>query len=349
MDENNTIQRRVFEELKKQTPKGENMVENVADLLDISTDSVYRRMRNETALTASELEVLSLNYDFSVDEFLEGSAKRVSFNFQPINEDTFTFTQYLSYIKNMMKLVYEARERQMLYIANDIPFFHLLSAPTIASFKLFFWQKTILDYSDFSQRKFELNLKDDSINEISRLTRHYYLHIPSIEIYSPETINTTLKQIYYYFESGHFSKPTIALQLLDDLEGLVDHLRMQCEQGFKFNPNKDGFVPSLEDVPYTTDKNYKVYHNEVLFTDATILVQLDDQRWSYLTNNGLNVLSTRDDRFYQDNFKSFEILTKRSTLISGSSEKERSKVFNNYQVAISQTRKRIELAMQLGM
>jgi hypothetical protein len=79
------------------------------------------------------------------------------------------------------------------------------------------------------------------------------------------------------------------------------------------------------------------------------LVHLDDQRWTYLTNNGLNVLSSRDERFYEDNRTSFDILTKRSTLISGSSEKERSKVFNNYQVAISQIRKRIEIAMQLGM
>ncbi|MEQ9188639.1 MAG: hypothetical protein RLP15_12960 [Cryomorphaceae bacterium] len=349
MKTDSLIQRRVFEELKKQTPKGENLVDSLADLLEISTDSVYRRMRGDTDLTAKELESISLNYDVSIDEFLDGSNKRVSFNFQPINEEGFTFTDYLGYIKNMMRLVYEGKSRKMLYIANDIPFFHLLSAPTIAAFKLFFWQKTILDYRDFKYQKFELNVRDEAINELSRRTRQYYLGIPSIEIYSPETINTTLKQIYYYFESGLFDKPTLALVLLDDLEQLVDHLRAQCEQGYKFAPNKERNVPEPADVPYETEGNYTVYHNEVLFTDATILVELDDQRWSYLTNNGLNVLSTRDERFYYDNLKSFEILTKRSTRISGSSEKERSKVFNNYQVAISQMRKRIEIAMQLGL
>ncbi len=349
MKTDSLIQRRVFDELKKQTPKGVSVVDNIAELLDISTDSVYRRMRGDTDLTAKELEIISLNYDVSVDEILDGSSKRVSFNFQPINEESFTFIDYLNYIKNMMRLVHEARDRKMLYIANDIPFFHLLSAPTIAAFKLFFWHKTILDYKDYRQSKFELNVKNDAINEISRLTRHYYLGIPSIEIYSPETINTTLKQIYYYFESGHFSKPTLALLLLDDLERLVDHLRMQCEVGYKFTPNKKGSTPSPNEVPYDTDGNYTVYHNEVLYTDATILVELDDQKWSYLTNNGLNVLSTRDERFYEDNLKSFEILSRRSTRISGSSEKERSKVFNNYQLSISQMRKRIEIAMQLGM
>lgn len=341
------IQQRVFGLLRRLTPPGGSLVDDVADILQLSNDSVYRRMRNETALTAGELELLSLHYDFSIDEFLESSAKRVYFQFQPIREKEFNFNDYLHYIKNMMKVVYEGRDRRMLYMANDIPLFHLLCSPHIAAFKLFFWRKTILDFSNFRTKKFKLNEIDEEINEVSRLIRSYYLAVPSKEIYSPETIDTTLKQVHYYFEAGLFETPETALVLLDSLTQLVEHLRMQCEAGHKFTPTRDGKNPAIP-VNNGTEENYTVLFNEVLFTDATILVELDEQRWSYLTNNGLNVLSTKDERFYDDNLQSFNILARRSTLISGNSEKERSKVFNAYHQRIGHMRKNIEVALAMA-
>lgn len=340
------LQAYVFEMIKAQIPKDVNYVDEIGEVLSISSDSVYRRLRGETLLNIEDLLNLALHYNFSLDEFLESSAKRMSFTFQPINEYDFTFKQYLEYIKGMMRRINEDDERNMLYLANDIPLFHLFHSPAIASFKLFFWRKTVLDFSKYRDKRFKLGMKDEKINAISRAIREEYKAIHSTEIYSPETINTSIKQISYYFDSGLFADPSEALILCDELSKLVEHLRMQCEVGMKFKPSERDEVFSLNGDPQNRFGSYEVYFNEVLYTDATILVQSGDRYMSYLTNNGLNVLSTDDDRFYDQHLRQFNILKRRSTHISGSSEKERNRVFNSYQSKIERLKNQLAMKLQ---
>lgn len=319
------IQTRFFQLIRERMDPHLSLVDEVAELLGVSNDSAYRRIRCETALSLEEVAKICGHFQLSIDTLLQTSSDEVIFNFQPLNEQSFDFRRYLEYIRDTMKLIAESPEREVVYMANDIPLFHLMHAPEVASFKLFFWQKTILDFSTFRNQKFKLNQKDEEVNAISRDIRHYYCAIPSTEIYSSEAIDTTLKQIEYYFVSGLFEDRSEALLLCDRLESLVEHVRLQCEAGYKFKAQPDGSIP--EHVPYPKVGNYSVFHNEVIYTDNTILVRLGDQFLSFLTSNGINSLSTRSEAFYRNSYQSLDILKRRSTIISGTSEKERNRVF----------------------
>lgn len=331
------IQQRLFEAIRPMVPRGANLVDEIMQALSLSSDSAYRRLRGDTLLNVDEIAKLCSRYDLSFDEFLDSSAKRVSFQFQPIKEDVFDFRQYLQYIERMMARIASASDKQMLYLANDIPLFHLLAAPAIASFKLFIWQRTILDFASFRNKLFDLGEIDEFINTLSRRIRNHYFVINSKEIYSPETVDITLKQIQYYHDSSLFADPEHALLLCDSLLQLVDHLQFQCEHEVKCKPSESEFVAAGD-----KHKNYRVLHNEILFTDATILVKADDEYFSYLTNNGLNVLSTRDRNFYDENLRAFEVLERKSTVISGSNERQRNKVFSTYRQKINRVKTRLE-------
>ena len=87
--------------------------------------------------------------------------------------------------------------------------------------------------------------------------------------------------------------------------------------------------------------SYQLYYNEVLHTDNTILVRADDVKMAYLTNNGHNSLFTLDQNFYDSTLRSVKNLIEKSSLISGSSEKERSRIFSSYQKKIEQLRSTI--------
>lgn len=333
-----SLQVRFFQYIKEHLSPGLVLVDEVADLLSVSTDSAYRRLRGETSMTMDELGKLARHFNVSVDQLIETSSSEVVFQFKPLSETEFNFMDYLASINAQMEIIASADEKEVVYMANEIPLFHLMHSPELASFKLFFWQKTILDFSTFRNLKFAMNERDESVNEISRHIRDLYCRIPSTEIYHSETIDTTLKQIQYYYESGYFEDKADALKLLDALTGLVNHIKMQCEAGFKFKRTDSGQIP--ERVPYRTENNYQVFYNEVLHTDNNILVRMGDSYLSFLTSNGISSLATTNEAFYKSAYDALQILKRRSTLISGTSEKARNKVFLGYHQKIDRLRQK---------
>ena len=334
------IQAKFFQLVKERIDSNISFVDELADMLELSTDSAYRRMRGETSLTFEELALLSKRFNISVDSLMESETNELTFQFQPLKEDGFNFIEYLKYIEQNMKLIEAEEDKEVIYIANEIPLFHLLHVPEVASFKLFFWQKTILDFSQFREQRFKLGKVDEQVNELSRSLRDLYCRIPSTEIYHSETVDTTLKQIEYYFDSGYFEVREEAMHLLNKVEVLIKHIRNQCEVGYKFKQQEAGQAPE-----FTGDRkqdNYTVFHNDVLHTDNTILVRLGSRYLSFLTSNGISSLSTMNEKFYHESVRAIGVLKRRATLISGTSEKERNRVFENYFRKIERLRARLD-------
>ena len=76
--------------------------------------------------------------------------------------------------------------------------------------------------------------------------------------------------------------------------------------------------------------------NELILGDNTLLVQLDAIRLTYLNHSVLHFLGTRDEGFNDFMFANLDNLMKKSTLISGVGEKERSRFFNSLRLNIQQ-------------
>lgn len=73
---------------------------------------------------------------------------------------------------------------------------------------------------------------------------------------------------------------------------------------------------------------YRLFVNELILGDNTLLVELDDIRLTYLNHSVLHFLGTRDEGFNDFMFANLDNLMKKSTLVSGVGEKERSQFFN---------------------
>ncbi|MBW8050199.1 MAG: hypothetical protein FVQ77_07650 [Cytophagales bacterium] len=342
------IQNRFLECVKEKLPVHLALVDEVADILDISQDSAYRRIRGETSFTFTEIKTLSVRFGISVDEIFNNTTDVIAFNYRPLNEKDFSFQMFMDAKLQDLVQIEAAENKEVIYLANDIPLPHLLHVPEIASFKMFFWKKTILDYSELADKKFALDQKEENGNEVSRKIRDIYIKIPTIEIYNAEALDVTLKQIEYYHVSGLFEDSNCAVILCDKLSELLSHIQNQAAHGFKFkyekNPDKPGEVKEPpKGQRLVSEGNYKVYYNEVLHTDTTILARMDNTLVTYLANNSLNLLTTTNHDFYEDTYNSLKILLRKSTLISGTSEKERNKVFLKFQNKISDFRKRMEI------
>ena len=93
----------------------------------------------------------------------------------------------------------------------------------------------------------------------------------------------------------------------------------EAEEGVKFFPGTS---------PISGKASHKVYINEVLLGNNTILLSLDGQQYCYINYNGLNYFKTKDVRFTTRSMQHFNTLVSRSTHISGTGEKYRNKYFS---------------------
>lgn len=145
-----------------------------------------------------------------------------------------------------------------------------------------------------------------------------YNEIPSVELWSYESINSTFSQIEFYRDSGMFNTKDDLIAVLDSLTRMLDHLQLQAEKGYKF-------LPGSTDVGYRAP--FELYLNEVVIGSNTIHTILDDLRLTFVTYNVLHYMHTSDQRFTKKAFENFELLISRSTLISATGEKDRNKFF----------------------
>src|SRR5215510_4475617 len=89
------IQVLFFQQIKSLLPSHISLVDAVADLLELSNDSAYRRIRGEKPLGLEEMQRLAKHYKISVDQLFEQSANTGIYSGALVDPENFDLTQYL--------------------------------------------------------------------------------------------------------------------------------------------------------------------------------------------------------------------------------------------------------------
>jgi transcriptional regulator with XRE-family HTH domain len=313
------IQQRLFDKIKSLLPAQLSLVAELAKVLNVSEDSVYRRLRGEKYLTIDELFILAARFSLSIDQLAAIDPNVISFNLRLVNEEKFTFDKYFMSIQRRFESLSDYNNREIIYAAKDIPLFVLLQFPILTQFKLFVWQKTILNFKSFANLKFDISQVTAYSKTLGAEIVKNYHYIPSIEIWNKETINSMLRQIKYYAETGQFKNIDDALAVCDELDALLNHMQKQAELGYKFLPGK---------APLTSpNSNFKLYYNEIIVSDNTILIASEASKVTYLTYNEVKYLENTNQPFSEDCYNWLQNLIKKSVQISDQSEKERMRFF----------------------
>ncbi len=327
------LQQHLFSLIKGQIGPSTSLVDEVAELLAVSTDSAYRRIRGEKLLDINETSKLCQRFKLSVDSILSFSSDAVNFQFNCVDFENFHFYEYLKYVLNQLELIQQFEEKELLFAAKDIPYFHYFQFEEITYFKSYFWMKLILEYPDHENKKFDLADCSPEITSASKQIWNKYLKTPSIEIWSNESINATLNQIEYCWDCGLFQNPKEAIIICNQMIDVVNHIEKQASLGNKFQFNSNATKEG---------ESFKLYYNEVTISDNTILFKMDGQNFTYITHNLFNILSSSNEKFCLQTSQFFERIIKRSSLISQVSEKERIIFFRRATGKIESLRKKIE-------
>jgi len=312
------VQQYLFDRVKELIPHDKSLVAAISEVLHISEDSSYRRIRGETPLVLDELKELCDYFHLSLDHLLHLNSNSTLFETIRIHNQDYTFETFLNDIIKRLAIVNKCNEKHMYYLTKDIPlFYHFLMKPLFA-FRYFFWMKSILQHPEFINRPFSIDSLPPKVEEAGKKILELYNQIPSTEIWNTECVNSLILQIEYYKEVG-FIPPAMIEKIYSAVEETIDHLQMQAELGKKMFPNEN---------PAHRPELFSFFNNRITLGDNTILVTTENGSITFLNFEVLNYMFTSDGGFCSDTKNALQNLMRRSTMISQASEKQRSIFFN---------------------
>ncbi len=328
--DNPAAQVRFFQLIKAKLPGHLSLVDEVAELLNISNDSAYRRIRGEKEMGFGEIALLSGKYKISVDQVIGVESDAFVFSGKINNGEAEPFGQYMDDLERNFAYFNSFAEKKLSTLVKDIPPYVHFQIPELAAFKFFFWSKSILHDENLKGVKFRAGDEryEKYIEQGERVFNHY-LNIPNTEIWNVDSINSTLRQINFYHEAGSFADKKETMQLYDCVEALVNHIESQAEHGVKFHYGKK---------PDSRSTEFRMFNNELILGDNTNLVELGGQQLTFLNHSVLYFSYTADERFNRSMSWNLENLIRKSTQINVVGEKERARFFNRLRQKIDNYR-----------
>jgi hypothetical protein len=313
------FQQAFFSRIRQSLPQHVSLADQLVDLLGLSHDSIYRRIRGEKPISMNELKLLCEHFHISLDQVLEIKSEAVLFQAPDINEPAPEFTDYLNGILKQFTYFNSFTNRKMFYLCKDLPFWYFYIFPEVAAFKTFCWIKTVQNHKDYTDKKFSLKeYAFDDCFQIGQKILREYNRLPCVELWNYESLSSTLRQIEYYKDAGLFASKADLAIVIDSFHRTIEHLNKQAEAGARF-------IPGIAHA--SSDQHYELYINEVILGNNTIMLDLDSMPHCFINYNVLSYLFTKDTRFTKQAFASFKNLMSRSTNISGTGEKFRNKYF----------------------
>lgn len=313
-----TAQDFLFQRIKEMMPPHISMVDAISEILHVSSDSAYRRIRGETPLVLDEARQLCNHFHLSLDQLLNVNSKFTLFQAERVNQRELNFENYLTGILDRLRQLNGFMRKEIIYLSKDLPFFHNFSQEPLFAFHYFFWMKSIIRHPEFEDREFTMDCLDPEIKQLGAYIIQMYNNIPSTEIWNTECVNSIIFQVEYYREAGFFSSSKDIKGVYDAVEALLYHLKDQAENGTKYFPG---------DNPDLKKNNFRLFYNRATLGDNTILTVTEGVKTVFINYDVISYMLTRDEKFCNNMYDDLQAMIKRSTLISETSEKQRNIFF----------------------
>lgn len=320
------MQKIFFSKIKDELPEHASLIDEVAEVLDIGYDAAYRRVNLKTSLSLEEAVQLAKHFKISLNKLYEvGSDRTILVERSPsiINESHLE-SYFQRSIDNLIPLT-KLKSASIIYSAKDIPLFYTLKDSYITRYKIYVWLK--LANKEMTKNKISF---DDFIQTIpqSLLDKAFqlgstYNFINIVEFWNDNTINGTLEQISYYFESQLLSK-TLALKICDDLEEIVHHVEKQTIQQSIINSK--------------TNASYQLYKSDLLTMSNILLVKTTHKKVFFVPFTVLEYFKVAHQETCEIMDDFFNKQMTNSKLLVHSGEKDRTLFFNRMHQKINRLR-----------
>ena len=290
--------------LRDRIPEYQNMAEVVADVLSLSKEAAYRRLRGESTFSLAEAILLKKHLGISLDALLD-ECSSIAFNYEPMFNTEKSIFNYLNGMRRKLEKCTEQHNQCIHLVSGDLPFFYQLGFDHLLRFKLYFWQNQT-NPIDQDSNVFQPDQIDGELVQQCKTIYKHYQDINTSEVWSTNMLSSTLSQVEYMSQCQLFMNTQDVEYMFEDLSNLVLEAFMNAKR-----TTKNGMG------------TFELFTSETDLTSNSALLKRDKRSILAIGFNGFNSIQTTDQKAI-DEFESWrEAVISKSIKISGSGEKQR--------------------------
>ncbi|KGO87653.1 hypothetical protein Q765_05855 [Flavobacterium rivuli WB 3.3-2 = DSM 21788] len=309
--------------IRQKSGAATSVIDVVATVLNISYDAAHRRVSQKSKFSIEETITLCRHFGLSMDVLFNDGKKVIVEKTSEIR----TMADMGKYFKESAEKLTDYLDEpnaRMFYSAKDIPLFYTIGGTLLSKFKLYVWLNLLAGTQN--QENFESFTVDQSLLQHSTKLKAVYEHVEVNEIWNDTTINSSLQQIYYFYQSGLLSLPS-ALLLGDDLKKILQTAEDRCCNG---------------------SNNFHLYYNELLILNNNVLVSSPKQQSLFVPYTMLGYFITQDTDTCTNAADYFKHQVKNSKSLNLSGTRDRKLFFNKAHQKVDFYIRKMENEVDLG-
>ncbi|MDR3338808.1 MAG: hypothetical protein LBT25_01720 [Candidatus Symbiothrix sp.] len=307
----NNFRKLIIEKLLERIPPHIKPIDYLMEVLDISKESMYRRLRGDISFTLEEMTKLSIELKFSLDELIEtGKETHIFFNLSsmPVENPSDVFLIMLRQHYQCIQDIINGENTESLITVNSIQPIFTVFFDNLFRFQYYRWMHQNQDaslkyhYSDIEVPK-EIASLQQQLKSVSRKVTNLTF------IFNSNIIENLIQEIHYYYKRRLIDEETFHV-LKGEVSDFVDMVEEIARTGNLDPGTKINLYLSLFNVE--TNSYYHKYDNKFA---------------SYFFLYSIESIVTADSRICAKHRKKLYSLKKYSSLITQSNEILQAKYF----------------------
>lgn len=296
-------QETLLNEIRKQLSPSGSLNDAIAVALDISYDAAHRRVSGKSKFSIDETILLCQHYNLSLDTIFHNEKKMVVEKTKEVNSEA-DLVQYFKDSATHLSEFANSENLSIFYSAKDIPLFYTIGGSLLSKFKLYVWLNLLIGKENISS--FESFTISNQLQEHSSLIQNVFAKATVHEIWNETTINSTIQQILYFFESGLLSIDN-ATELYQDVKQMLLNIEEKSSQN---------------------DIHYHLYQNDLLILNNSVLVKNNVKSKLFIPYTMLGYFITDDLDTTKNASDYFKYQMKNSKSLNLSGTRDRKLFFN---------------------
>jgi len=308
---NDAINNLVIRKIMGSMPKNFNPVDYISGILQISSKSVYRRIKGEIPFTVTETIKLARELKFSIDEIVHNKPSgKIDFVLQADNPDSplESFHSFLLDFFDFNVKLYNVNSGMSYLALNHIPLEYCVFWDNMFRFYYFNWMHRN-SKSRFKQRYSEIIIPADIISMKEQI-RDLFLNgkvatknFQNTTMLAADYINPFIMEVQHYYRVNLLDEAEMEL-IKQDLYTMLDFMEVQLYEG-----SVQAGAP-LDS--YILDQSLNV---------SSRFVRYDNSTTSHIMIFGMNTIQINNSEYFSKiHMRWFESMKKYGALITRSNE-----------------------------
>lgn len=305
-----------FNDIKTISTMQSSLPAVIAEILNISIDSAYRRMRGETPLILPEIVKICDHFNASFSYGKNTSLNNeLKFYYKSLCNDRQPLVDLIGCLEDLqhnLERIQEDEESITYLTLTDIPILYLYKYRKLTNFRIKVWFKEMTGRDITKTEGYQENFE-----KLLVILQKLYLQVKRnrhVEIWSNQTIDDLLGSINYHYQMGELRDESETKELFEELNLFLSNTYEEAN----------------------SHTHCEMYFSEMELSNGYMVSQGGMEKLSVIKLFSINSIITFDEVLFDDIKHWIDLIVNNSVLINKSNRKQRHLYFSNLMSSVKQ-------------